>query len=300
MADKDKKKKSEQSTDTAAAQDNVKKCPWWKRVLKISAWTLCILITVLVFALIFRDSLIKFGVTKVGSWVTGVEVSLDSVKTAPFKGLVNIRGLRVANPAGYDKPYMLELGEFNLDMEPGSLFTDEIVINDLLVRDLAFTAEFARNNKFNVTQLTDDLKQRFPAAEKTEDPENNEAEETDSADENANQKAVLIRNLDISIKMSMVHDLSKLTLPMPISYSQTDFRIGPDRERINWVEYLDSAAKSLESFCQACFNAGAFVVSAGAEAGETLKSGMDASIDAGKKVFDQGKDIWKSTKKLFK
>ena len=113
----------------------------------------------------------------------------------------------------------------------------------------------------------------------------------------------------------MIHDLSGATLPLPVSYSTTDLRIDPNEQSLPLVELLDSAAKTLENFCNACFNAGALLISAVAEAGETLKLGFDSSIKSGKEVFKQsgdaikqgsdqvikhGKNLFESAGKLFK
>ena len=194
MAEKDKKKKS--APDAAEKQQKETKKPsWLKRTLKVTAWIFGSLLFIIILALIFRDPLIKLGVTKVGSWVTGVELTLDSVDTSLCNGTVNIKGLRIANPEGYDNPYMLELGEFNLDIDNSSLFTDEIVIDDLVVKDLTFTAEFSSDNRFNVTQLTDDLKQRFPPAPEAEADDNAEKTEVQNTADNTNKKALLITGL---------------------------------------------------------------------------------------------------------
>ena len=298
MSEKDKKKKRKSAeADSSGSKDTKKKSSLAKRCLKIAAWTFCVIFAVLLLILIFRDSLIKFGITKVGSWVTGVEIALDSFDTSLTDGTVHLRGLRVANPAGFERPYMVELDEFFLDIDVQSLLTKEIVIENIKVAGLESTAEFNNNGKFNITTLTADLKRRFPPAEsgKQQDPEPPAADpgSRQEPDEKELKPTLLIRNIETKIKLSMVHDLSGASFILPVSYSTTDLLIDPNENSMPLVDLLDAAAQALENFCQACFNAGSLLITAGAEAGETLKTGFDAGIKSGKKVFQQGGEVFK-------
>ena len=235
-----------------------------------------------------------------------MDISLEDLDTSLFKGSASIKGLRVGNPAGFDEPDMLVLENFNADIDISSLFTKEIVIEDLTVKGLVVTAEFSKQSKFNVTTLTGNLKKRFPPdPDEVEDAEEeapveavDDNEKTDSED-----PTILLKNIDIAVRLSLVHDLSHATLSMPVSYSRTDLRLEPNDD-MPLVEQLDIIARKFEDFCQTCFNAGALVISAGAEAGESLKSGVNSGIDTGKKVIDggidTGKSIWNSATKIFK
>ena len=299
MSKKEKKNNDKEKNSSAEKEEkkSVKKnSSIGKKILKITAWTLGSLFAFILLLVIFRDPVIKFGVTSIGSWITGVDITLEDLDTSLFKGSASIKGLRVGNPAGFDEPDMLVLENFNADIDVSSLFTKEIIIEDLTINGLVVTAEFNKRSKFNVTTLTGNLKKRFPpnpdevedAEEKSiETIEEDENEKTDSED-----PTILLKNIDIAVRLSLVHDLSHATLAMPISYSRTDLRLEPNDD-MPLVEQLDIIARKFEDFCQTCFNAGALVVSAGAEAGESLKSGVNSGIDT-------GKSIWNSATKLFK
>ena len=98
----------------------------------------------------------------------------------------------------------------------------------------------------------------------------------------------------------MVHDLSGANFSLPVSYSTSDLSIDPNEQSTPLLEYLDSAAKALENFCQTCFDAGALVISAGAEAGEVLKLGIDSGIKTGTKVIKQGGEVIKQGGEVIK
>ena len=289
-----KKEKSCKGDNKEKAQEKQEKkqLSTGKKILKIAAWSFGSLFAFLLLLVIFRDPVIKFSVTSIGSWVTGVDIVMEDFDTSLFKGTATVTGLKVGNPAGFDEPNMLELEKFHADIDLGSLLTKEIVIEDIQVANLNVNAEFNRQSKFNVTTLTGNLKRRFPPETDDDDDDNDDPVPENDAPE-TEKPAILFKNINVSIKLSLIHDLSHANLGLPISYSETDLRIAPDDEETPLVIKLDELATRFEEFCQTCFNAGALVISAGAEAGETLKSGVDSGINAGKKVFDGGVDAGK-------
>ena len=297
MAEKDKvkktKKKDKKEGDPAGEK---KSSSVWKKLFKIFAWTMGSIVVLLMLAVIFRDGLIKFGVTGIGSWVTGVEIALDSVDTSLSAGSVELQGLRIGNPGGFKRPNMLELEQLYVEVDLATLNSSELVINVLQVKNLEVTAEFSNKGRFNVTALTDNLKRRFPPQEKSTD-------DTDSREavppEKKKDVAVLIRDFAVNLKLNMVHDFSGASLVLPISYSKNDLRIAPDNDT-PWIEKLDAGARRFEEFCQSCFNAGALIVSAGVEAGEDLHETIKSGIKSGGNVLNQGKALWNSATDVFK
>jgi len=300
MAKKEKNKNGEEKEKNQSKNSASKKASLAKKILKITGFTFAGILAAVILLVLFHDPVIKFGVTSIGSWITGVEITLEDIDTSLTKGTATVKGLRIANPQGFECPYMLELGEFHADIDLGSLTTKEIVIEDIRVKDLYFTAEFDDNSSFNVTELTGNLKKRFPPDEddvEKKDDDDITPNETDP-DEKSDDPALLFQNIDVNLKLTLVHDFSNATLSMPVSYAKQNLRIGADDDDVPIVERLDAMAKYFESFCQACFNAGAFVVSAGEEAGEILKSGFSAGVDGGKKVFEGGKKVLDGGKKV--
>ena len=312
MSDKEKKKKNNSSESAGNQKNKTPKTALVKRILKISAWVFGVIFALLILAVIFRDSLIKFGVTRIGSWIAGVEISLDYLDTSLSEGSVHLKGLRVANPSGFERPYMVELEEFYLDIDPGSLTSQEIVIEDIRCLGLTTTAEFDSQSRFNITTLTSDLQRRFPPKEGKEAA----AEEGNPDDSDTAQKpTILIRNIEAKVKLTMVHDLSGANFSLPVPYSTTNLQIDPNEQSSSLLEKLNAAAMELESYCQACFNAGALVgqgvkmgIDAGLKSGnevlnqskDALNKGKDVLDKGGKEIFNQGKNLFESAGSLFK
>jgi hypothetical protein len=286
MSDKKKNKKTS-AEDSKKCDKQPKKQSLGKRILKISLWVFGGIFAILLLAVIFRDSLVKFGVTRIGSWLTGVEITMDSFDTSLSEGTLHLKGLQVANPQGFERPLMVDLDEVFVDLDPSTLLSKEIVIEEIRVSGLDVAAEFDKKSRFNVTTLTDNLQEHFPAEENPA----KEAPAEEPAEDPTSKPAILIRNIDVRLSLSMIHDLSGVSFPLPVAYSTTDLRIAPEDDSEPLIEKLARAAKKLEEYCQACFNAGQLLLSAGDEAIEGLNAGLNAGIESGKVVIDQSKDL---------
>ena len=79
------------------------------------------------------DSIVKSGIESVGSEMTETAVTVDRVSISPFSGSGTINGFRVENPDGFEKGYALEIEDFSIELNIRSLFTDEIVVRNIVV-----------------------------------------------------------------------------------------------------------------------------------------------------------------------
>jgi uncharacterized protein involved in outer membrane biogenesis len=61
-------------------------------------------------------------------------VGFDFLSIEPLKGLLYIDGLRVANPPGFSRWDLVNIQQFRLDLEPDTLQTDTVLIEDILVK----------------------------------------------------------------------------------------------------------------------------------------------------------------------
>lgn len=87
------------------------------------------------------ESGIRRGIEIAGSSALGVPVTVTGVSVSPFSGQGSIRGLSIANPEGFDAPYIIELGGVDVDVNVDSLFSDVIEINSILISDAKITYE---------------------------------------------------------------------------------------------------------------------------------------------------------------
>jgi uncharacterized protein involved in outer membrane biogenesis len=79
------------------------------------------------------NSIVKSGIEQTGSQMTGTAVTVDRVSISPFSGKGEISGFRVANPGDYSKEYAFEVEDFYIELDVYSLFSDEIVIREIVI-----------------------------------------------------------------------------------------------------------------------------------------------------------------------
>jgi hypothetical protein len=99
-------------------------------------------------------SIVKKGINHAGPKITQTSVVLEDAKISPFSGKGTLKGLTVGNPAGWTTPRAFYLGEISIDLVPGSLTKDHIVINSIVIEQPEITFE----TKITSSNLQDLLK----------------------------------------------------------------------------------------------------------------------------------------------
>jgi hypothetical protein len=108
---------------------------------------LTVLLLVAIGGIIFYlDSLVQRGIEVAGSRVLGTAVTVDSVFLSPLSGSGSISGLRIANPEGFDSPYAFELGEVSMALNLGSLSTDLVEVDSVIITSPRITYETTISN----------------------------------------------------------------------------------------------------------------------------------------------------------
>lgn len=86
-------------------------------------------------------SVVRKGITTVGPRLTGTPVTLEHVRLSPLSGSGSLTGLTVGNPPGWQSERAFSLGRIHLDLEPLSLLSDAIVIEELSIDGAQFVYE---------------------------------------------------------------------------------------------------------------------------------------------------------------
>jgi hypothetical protein len=79
------------------------------------------------------NSIVKSGIEQTGSQMAGTAVTVDRVSISPFSGRGEISGFRVANPGDYSTDNAFEVEDFYIELDVFSLFSDEIVIREIVI-----------------------------------------------------------------------------------------------------------------------------------------------------------------------
>ncbi len=90
---------------------------------------------------------IKAGVETFGPEVTQTTITLESVELSAFSGAGSIKGLVVGNPEGFNTPHAIKLDGFSMKLQPMSVLSDKIVINEIIIDGPEFIYESGLNIK---------------------------------------------------------------------------------------------------------------------------------------------------------
>ncbi len=179
-----------------------------KRKLRIVAITFGALLLLLAAALLtFPGLMVKSAVNTAGPALLGVDVKLDEATFRLLRGNMTLKGLFVGNPEGFNTKSLCKVGTITMDLEPSSLRTDTIIINEILIDRPVFTYQKSLLES-NISKLLKSLDGAEDGKEKKEDEE---PEETGG-------KKVIITKLTIKdpmVKLSIKGIPAGAPIPLP-------------------------------------------------------------------------------------
>jgi hypothetical protein len=106
-----------------------------------------------VILLVFRESILKSAVQMTVSHITGFGVDLDSLKVGIFRPVVDIRGLRVNNPADYSDRVMLDMPQLYVRYSLSEILKGKVDISELTVTLKEFSVIKNADGTTNVGEL---------------------------------------------------------------------------------------------------------------------------------------------------
>lgn len=253
---------------------------------------LVLLVVAAVAAVYFLGSVglnkgIKHGVETIGPEVTQTPVTLADVNISVLSGKGTLKGLNVGNPEGYKSKNIFALGQIDIDVDTGTVFSDKIIINTIHIRqpEISFEKTFTSSN---VKKLLENIEQ-FTG------PKSDKPDEAPEAKSGA-KKQIVIKELIIEDGLIYVGALGigqEITLPR-IEMNN----IGEDGSDTNIAEVLDIVlSQVLASIGPAITDAGALLKAAGSDALKTVQeSGLnkveEATDDALNKASDSIKGLF--------
>jgi uncharacterized protein involved in outer membrane biogenesis len=119
-----------------------------KLLIRLSIALIVLLVLGIIAIGLFLDKAVKRGVETVGPMLTQVEVKVDSVSLSILSGAGKIKGLLVGNPPGYKSTSAIQVGTASLALQPGSVFSDKVVIKSINVQapEITFETGLKGNN----------------------------------------------------------------------------------------------------------------------------------------------------------
>jgi hypothetical protein len=119
-----------------------------KIIVRLLIAVLVLIVLAVLAVSLFLDAAVKHGVETVGPKLAKVEVRLDAVHLSLLSGSGKIKGLVVGNPEGYKTESAIKIGTIGLALNPGSLFSDKVVVKSISLEspEVTFETDFKGNN----------------------------------------------------------------------------------------------------------------------------------------------------------
>lgn len=110
------------------------------KALKIVAGFVVVIIAAILIMTLSLDGMIRSGIEENGSELLQTRVTVDNVSVSLFSGSGTINGFTVQNPEEFSDEPALYIQEASMKVDIWSLFTDQILVNEIIVKspDLFF------------------------------------------------------------------------------------------------------------------------------------------------------------------
>lgn len=183
----------------------------FKILFKTLLWLVAIILVVSVVAYLTAGMWIKPVISTVVPKITQTSASLQSADISLFSGRLALKGLKVGNPAGFNDPYVFELGEISVKFQPKTVFSDKIVVDQVLIKGTKIVSEYNQKGQMNLMVLNDAVQSRTNQG--TTQPQ--KAKKESKKAEGSNKTVVIkdLQILDTSLRFAVMGHGTTLNLP---------------------------------------------------------------------------------------
>ncbi|MBP5673233.1 MAG: AsmA family protein [Lentisphaeria bacterium] len=259
------------------------------KALKIIGIILVILIVVLFIAVMNIGSIVKTGINTVVPQVTKCEAHVDDVSFNVFSGKFEIKDLVINNPEGYNTDHAFSLGHIFVKVKMGTLFSDIIEIDQVLIDSPEITYEVGLGNS-NLNTILENVNAALPASDEEEKKE--EKPKDDKPGKKVIVNLVKVTNGKIGISAKIAGGMeAPIVLP--------DIEIKDLGKKEGGISMIQAAAVTLKTTLLSIFDvlksSGKLLIDSAKAIGESIGEGVK-SIGEGAK--DLGKDAVEGLKNL--
>lgn len=263
------------------------------KCLRITAWCCGILLALLLLLFLCRDFLIETGVRHIGTFVTGTEVRIASFKSS-LNGSVELKDIKVANPAGYKNPYAFEIERIYVKLDTSTLTSDEPVIETVEVTGVSVDMEIKSSSRSNISEIQANVEKVAGTGKKDEKTApQDENEENDAK----NAPAPLIKKIALTaMKISISSSTFNTSVPIPLTPVYLK-NIGGKGQPLGETLFMvfQKFIGSINAVCGTLIGGFEAIGSAGKALTDGIVDGTKSLTDAGKNI---GSDITDGAKNI--
>lgn len=259
-----------------------------KKKTKLALFAVIGLLVAVMAGAFLIDSIAEAGVEQGGTYALGVPVDVRGMDVGVISGAVAIDGMQIDNPAGFDTPYFLQMGESRVAVSLGTLMEDKVVLPELSISHMRLNLE-QKLTKSNYGVILDNL--------------NTFTAKLQSSDAPQDGKKFVIRKVvieDVLVQVQLL-PIGGAATRLPISIERIELAdVGSDRP--DGVQFAELTALMVEAILHAVLDRAGNLMPGDMASG--LKGGLDALPGLGKKavslVGDASKVAGEEVKRLVK
>ncbi|MEM9252487.1 MAG: AsmA family protein [Planctomycetota bacterium] len=132
-----------------------------KKLVKLLLALVVVVVLVAVLAVIgvvfYIDSIAKAAIQRGGTYATGVPTTVDSVHIGLFTGELTMEKFDIANPSGFSRPSFFSMGDADVAVSVGSLFSDMVEVPYIRLDAVGMTLLRNGDGEFNYQVILDNL-----------------------------------------------------------------------------------------------------------------------------------------------
>ena len=146
------------------------------KALKIIGILIVVLIIALFVVILNLGKIVKTGINTVVPQVTKCEAHVEDVNFNVFGGKFEIKNLVIKNPEGYKTDHAFALGHIFVNVNMGSLMSDVIEIDQVLIDAPEITYEVGLGNS-NLNTILENVNSSLPSSDEEKKEEKEEKKE---------------------------------------------------------------------------------------------------------------------------
>jgi hypothetical protein len=139
------------------------------------------------------NQIVESGVEKVGPMITKTDINMESVSISPFSGRGEIVQFDMGNPEGFKSQSILKAKNIVVSVEPKSVMSDVIVVNEIIIEEPEVTYEASVITGSNVSKILENINEFTSKI-----PSGGTGEEEAPPEEGAAQKKIIIKRFHMN------------------------------------------------------------------------------------------------------
>ena len=261
------------------------------KALKIIGILIVVLIIALFAIILNLGKIVKTGINTVVPQVTKCEAHVDDVNFNVFGGKFEIKNLVIKNPEGYKTDHAFALGHIFVNVNMGSLMSDVIEIDQVLIDAPEITYEVGLGNS-NLNTILENVNSSLPSSDEEKKEEKEEKKE-------GGKKVVV--NL-VKVTNGKIGVSAKIAGGMEAPIVLPDIEIKDLGKKEGGISMVQAAAVTLKTTLLSIFDvlksSGKLLLDGAKAIGEGIVDGVkslgDGAKDSIKSLGDSAKDGVKS------